>query len=128
MRSRRTSQRQLPIKALRVIPNGVDLERFGAVSPVPHNGTILLVGRLVAQKGVDVALRALVAVLGRCSSARLVVAGDGDEALYLQRLARYLGISSYVAFTGWQTGDALVELYQQANVVIVPSRYSRSGW
>jgi glycosyltransferase involved in cell wall biosynthesis len=121
------AERRLPIRALNVVPNGVDLGRFSAAAPVPRSGTILLVGRLVAQKGVDVALRALVAVLGRCPQARLVVAGDGDQALYLRRTARFLGIASHVGFVGWQTGDALVALYRQANVVVVPSRYEPFG-
>jgi glycogen synthase len=121
------AKRGLPIRALNVVPNGVDLVRFSAAGPVPASGTILLVGRLAAQKGVDVALRALAAVLGRCPEARLVVAGDGDQALYLRRTARYLGIASHVEFAGWQTGDALVALYQQANVVVVPSRYEPFG-
>ena len=121
------AEHKLPIRALNVVPNGVDLTRFSVVGPAPRSGTILLVGRLVAQKGVDIALRALVAVLSRCPKARLVVAGDGDQALYLQRTARYLGISSHVDFVGWQTGHALVALYQQANVVVVPSRYEPFG-
>ncbi len=121
------AQRKLPIKALNVVPNGVDLTRFRPVGPAPRNGTIVLVGRLVAQKGVDVALRALVAVLGRCPEARLVVAGDGDQALYLQRTARYLGVASHVDFAGWQGTDALVALYQRADVVVVPSRYEPFG-
>lgn len=121
------AERKLPIRALNVVPNGVDLERFRMAGPVPASSTILLVGRLVAQKGVDVALRALVAVLSRCPQARLVVAGDGDQALYLQRTARYLGVASHVEWVGWQSADALVALYQQANVVLVPSRYEPFG-
>jgi glycogen(starch) synthase len=66
-------------------------------------------------------------VLSRCPKARLVVVGDGDQALFLQRTARYLGISSHVDFVGWQTGPALVSFYQQADVVVVPSRYEPFG-
>lgn len=120
------AERKLPIRALNVVPNGVDLAHFRPTDP-PRSGVVLLVGRLVAQKGVDVALRAFVAVLNRCREAQLIVAGDGDQALYLQRTARYLGISSHVDFVGWQAGHALAALYQRADVIVMPSRYEPFG-
>src|SRR6266567_5583911 len=78
--------RGLPIKSLRVIPNGVDLERFVPSSSSSAERYILFVGRLVAQKGVDVALRAFSVLLHRCPDVRLIIVGDGDLALYYQRV------------------------------------------
>jgi glycosyltransferase involved in cell wall biosynthesis len=111
-----------------VIPNGVDSTRFRPLPARDDDAEIVLfVGRLVAQKGVDVLLRSFAAALVRLPQARLVIAGDGDQALYLRRLARYLGVMSRVEFTGWQTGEELVRSYGRAAVVAMPSRYEPFG-
>lgn len=113
---------------LAVVPNGVDSTRFRPLPPRHDDAAVVLfVGRLVAQKGVDILLRAFAAVLTRLPQARLVVAGDGDQALYLQRLARYLGVMSRVEFVGWQSGEDLVRCYGRADVVAMPSRYEPFG-
>ncbi|MCI0688605.1 MAG: glycosyltransferase family 4 protein [Sporichthyaceae bacterium] len=117
-----------------VIPNGVDSSRFHA-GPVGSAGpgradddlAVLFVGRLVPEKGADVLLRAFAAVRSRMPHARLVIVGDGDQALYLRRLARYFGLAREVEFTGWLTGDELVRAYRLAAVVAVPSRYEPFG-
>jgi len=88
---------------------------------------ILFVGRLVPQKGVDVLLRAFAVVLRRCPGIRLVIAGDGYQRLYLERLSRHLGLPPHVEFVGWQTGPALARLYQAAEMVVVPSVYEPFG-
>lgn len=119
--------RGLPIRSLGVIPNGVELERFMPSHSPSAERYILFVGRLVAQKGVEIALRAFSVLLHRCSDVRLIIVGDGDLALYYQRVGRYLGLASHVSFLGWQTDQALVQLYQGAEVVVMPSFYEPFG-
>ena len=121
------ARRGLPISSMRVIPNGVDPDSFVPADASRADPYVLYVGRLVAQKGVDVALHAFGILLRRCPATRLVVVGDGDQALYLKRVVRYLGIAPRVAFVGWQRGQSLVNLYQQAAVVVVPSLYEPFG-
>src|SRR5207302_1971821 len=58
---------------------------------------------------------------------RLAVAGDGDQELYLLRLARQLRIAHRVEFLGWREDADLIELYREAAVVAVPSRYEPFG-
>lgn len=111
-----------------VIPNGVDTALYRPSPPrADGDPSVLFVGRLVAQKGVDILLRAFGLVRHRLPDARLVVVGDGDQALYLRRLARYLGLMPRVRFAGWQTGPELVRRYGEADVVAVPSRYEPFG-
>ncbi len=120
--------RGLPVRRIEVVPNGVDLETFRPAADWPRDGGyVLFVGRLVTQKGVEVLLRAFDAVLRRCPESRLVIAGEGDLELYLERVACHLGFPDRVRMVGWQTGAALVELYQRAQVVVVPSLYEPFG-
>jgi glycosyltransferase involved in cell wall biosynthesis len=121
-------ERRLPVRRFEVVPNGVDLDTFRPAADWPRDGGyVLFVGRLVAQKGVDLLLRAFDAVLQRCPESRLLVVGDGELELYLDRLARFLGFPDRVSFAGWRTGAALVELYQGAQMVVVPSYYEPFG-
>lgn len=118
----------LPIKRVEIVPNGVDLETFRPAADWPNDGGyILFVGRLVPQKGVTFLLQALSVVLQRCPDTRLIVAGDGELDLFLKRIARHLGIPHRVTFVDWKTGPDLVELYQRAKLVVVPSCYEPFG-
>jgi 1,4-alpha-glucan branching enzyme len=119
--------RRLAVTGLEILPNGVDLRRFRSLPRSQVGQMILFAGRLVPQKGVDVLLRAFAVVLRRCPGIRLVIAGDGYQRLYLERLSRHLGLPPHVEFVGWQTGPALARLYQAAEMVVVPSMYEPFG-
>jgi glycosyltransferase involved in cell wall biosynthesis len=126
---RELEQRYNGAAECQVLRNGIDTDRY---QPPPGNRrpdcpVVLFAGRLVPGKGADVLLRAFPALLDRLPEARLVIAGDGDEILFLQRLGRHLGLPPRLEFVGWQTGDDLLRLYQEATAVVVPSRYEPFG-
>ena len=105
-------------------PNAVDNE-FWSVGPSEPPSreltTLLLVGRLVASKGVDVAIRAFGA--SRLSdTAELLIAGDGPERAALERLA-----VPGVRFLGEQDRLGLRALYHSADLLVFPSRYDPWG-
>ena len=77
---------------------------------------VLFTGRMVAYKGVDVLLRALVQV-----DAQAILAGEGPLRPTWQMLARELGISDRVVFPGEVTLDELRALYRAADVFVLPS-------
>lgn len=120
--------RHLTNHGIEIVPNGVNSSLFCPDPRWPEDGGyVLFVGRLVAQKGVDTLLRAFKAVLRRCPQSRLVVCGDGDLELYFKRVAHYLGFPHHVSFVEWKTGQALIQLYQQSQLVVVPSYYEPFG-
>ena len=84
--ARATVQRHLGGEAF-IIPNGVDVSRFEAAPTrpdwvgAPERPTLAFLGRVdEPRKGLEVALRALPAVLDRHPGARLLVAGPGDAS------------------------------------------------
>lgn len=94
----------------RVIPNGVDLDRFRPAAvrreePRDELGidadalVIGQIGSLIPRKGVDVLLEAF-ATLRRAQPAFLVVAGDGPERAQLEARANALGLAAWVRFPG----------------------------
>ena len=104
--------------SVRTIHNGVpDLPIERPISrpvPGPIIGTF---GRLEEQKGFDVLLHSLLNV----PESTLVVVGDGSERQALQTLARDLGVSGRVVWTGWE-GDPRAWL-PAFDVWVLPSRF-----
>ncbi|MDQ1050189.1 glycosyltransferase family 4 protein [Streptomyces sp. V4I2] len=110
--------------AIQITP-GVDVEQFTPGPPASTRPrTILYVGRMErgsSWKGIDVLLRAF-AVLSDLPDARLRLVGDGDALPDHIALAKQLGITDRVEFTGALTGDALVAAVQSAAMIALASR------
>ena len=85
---------------------------------------LLFVGRLNAQKGIELLLRALAAMRAR---AQLDVVGDGPDAESLRVLAASLGIADRVIWHGALPQTALPNLYRRATALVVPSREEGLG-
>ncbi|MBN2125035.1 MAG: glycosyltransferase family 4 protein [Deltaproteobacteria bacterium] len=119
------ASRTMPDLPIDVIPNGVDHEFFhpDAFARDPSLVRMLTVGRLVYQKGVDIALSALADIRqGAGPGIRLEVVGDGPERRHLEAKAHSLGIQDVVRFHGWVSGKGLLRLYQESSIFILPSR------
>ena len=88
------------------------------MSPEP---TILVAGRLVPEKGVDVLIRAFARIAPSHPTARLVVAGDGPSRDGLASLATDLGLAGRVEFRGRLAHADTLAAIRQAWCVCVPS-------
>ena len=107
-----------------VIPYGLR----PAASPVqpPVAPAILCIGRLIAEKGIDLAVAAFASLTTRFPEARLTIAGDGPEREALQRQAAGLGIADRVELLGWVSPERIPALIAAASVVVVPSRWQEA--
>jgi glycogen(starch) synthase len=119
------------------IPNGIDAReldpgdndltalrrRFAA----PEQRLVLLVGRLVYEKGFHLALDALAPLVRSRGDVRFVVAGTGTAEAELKRQARRLRLTKHGTFLGWVGDDMLHALYRVADLCIVPSIYEPFG-
>lgn len=102
---------------------GVDLEKI-TPSQQPWGSTLLYVGRLdrsSAWKGVDVLVLAFAQLVDEQPDARLRIVGSGDARDDLAQLARSLGVGGAVEFAGELHGPQLVQAYQQARALVLPS-------
>jgi glycosyltransferase involved in cell wall biosynthesis len=104
----------VPAERVEAIPHYLPSGSFAETS-VAHRGRFaLVVGRLSAEKGMEVAIDAAVA-----AGVPLKVAGAGPREADLRALALRLG--GQVEFLGRVTGDQLSMLRREAAVVLVPS-------
>lgn len=116
------ARRFAPDVAIALVPNGVDADLFSPPAvPRPQDGPpkLLVVGRLVRQKGVDCILRAMAETP---IAATLRVVGDGDARAELEAQAQALGLAARVRFEGWVDRAALPDIYRAADVFVLPSR------
>ena len=106
------------------IYNGMEIP---SVPPAPlpiDTPRLLCLGRLVPNKGFDLALTALAAMIKRFPQVRLVIAGGGPARPELEQQTADLGLSGAVDFLGWIAPEHVPALINTATVVVVPSR----GW
>lgn len=85
---------------------------------------VLAYGRLVEDKGFDLAIRAFALVVRTLPAARLVLAGDGPARPELERLAGECGVSDSVDFVGAVRPEDVPALINTASLVVVPSRWA----
>ena len=121
-----------------VIPNGIDpgdlqahdgdeLKRLRREFAAPHEKLVLLIGRLVYEKGFQLALEAMPELIERLQDVRFLVAGSGTHERELRRQAAELGLMEHGTFLGWIGDDVLHSLYRIADVCVVPSIYEPFG-
>ncbi len=110
------SLRSIPEERWRVVPNGIDPERFHPLGRVLGGGHLLVVGRLVPYKGIEILLHALARIP---EAPPLVIAGDGPLRKPLEALARRLGVAA--RFLGRVDDTDLPALYRGAALTILPS-------
>ena len=112
----------LRARKIRVIPNGVDVDRFARVEESPASGArpvVLTVANFQPGKGHDVLIEAAARVLGRFPSAEFWLVGDGPERARIESRARAAGIEASVRFLGGR--DDIPDLLAAATIVAVPS-------
>jgi glycosyltransferase involved in cell wall biosynthesis len=114
------------VKAERIvrIGSGVDTEQFspGDTSlneSLPSGPRVLFVGRLHAQKNLQVLLRAWRQVVASSPDATLILAGDGPQRAGLGQLAENLQISKSVHFLG--SIDNPQDYLRAAQLFVLPS-------
>jgi glycogen synthase len=119
-----------------VIPNGIDpldlqpvddLDRLRAQFAAPDERLVVLVGRLVYEKGFQLALEALPGLIERLGDVRFLVAGSGTHEQELRRQAAELGLDAHGTFLGWIGDDVLHSLYRIADLCVIPSIYEPFG-
>lgn len=109
----------------RVLARGVDTHLFSPAQrsqslrqqwgAEPNDPVLLYVGRLAAEKNLELAVHAFEAVRRRCPRVRLVLVGDGPLGVKLR--AQY----PQVIFCGMRTGQELATHYASADIFLFPS-------
>jgi glycosyltransferase involved in cell wall biosynthesis len=105
-----------------IVPNIIDIVRFR-----PREARCKFSAHLMVARNLEplydnaTALRAFQVVQARRPDARMTIAGSGSEGPILLQLAKDLGVSNAVSFTGRLDRDAMAALFRSADIVLNPS-------
>lgn len=115
---------------IKLMPMMVDNSRYSCIADQRDGDEVCrfgYVGRLVAHKNVDIAIRALAELVGRGVKATLDIVGRGPEEKRLAALAEACGVGGNVRFRGFLVDKDKVEAYRNMDVLVLPSRYEPWG-
>ena len=120
---------------VRIVPNGVDIERFK-----PSDGEaarqrfglggelcVLFVGSLIARKGLPFLVEAAKVVVAQLQDVKFVVAGEGPLRGSIEETVKSAGLSAHFVFLGRVSDEALPLLYNCADVFVLPSLHEGQG-
>ena len=107
-----------------VIGNPYEDRVFRLMPEITRDKTIVFVGRLVSDKGVDLLLQALKLLQRDGFSPDLTIVGSGPEEGNLRKLSAQLGLDRQVTFAGQQSGNSLAQTLNRHRVLAVPSRWA----
>ena len=114
-------------KQVKVIPNGVDLEKFKPNIKKKNNNIfrILFVGRLVKQKRVEFIIKAVYLLIKENKELKnkiyCKIIGEGHLGNKLKNLTKDLKLDDVIEFSSWIDRECLPSEYQKAKVFILPS-------
>jgi len=120
----------IPESKIRVIHNGINQKDYARVHAnqaeilkLKQDGSriVIFVGRLTLQKGPDYFVKVAQKILEKDENVFFVVSGSGDMERRIIDEVAYLGIGEKFIFTGFLRGRELNEIYQIADLFIMPS-------
>ena len=106
-----------------VIPNPYRDHLFKPQPDIVRDKELVFLGRLVSDKGVDILLDALADLKDLGLIPMLTIVGTGPEEAALRQQAITLGIDQQVNFVGAKFEQALVEVLNAHQILVVPSRW-----
>jgi glycosyltransferase involved in cell wall biosynthesis len=116
---------------IRIIPNGVNVEKFISVRTsrtIRGEPLILYVGRVSEDKGLKTLIQAVPLVLKDFPLARFLIVGEDYGYLsILKSLVQELGVEKSVVFIGRLPDEQLVRVYKMADVFVLPSELEAFG-
>ncbi len=105
-----------------VICMGVDSEEFSPGKTKPSESkTVLYVGRLIRQKGIDLLVSAFVDTVRKIPDAKLELVGYGPEKENIQAILQANQLEKSVTMIDMLPHSELVPVYQRARVLAFPS-------
>jgi glycosyltransferase involved in cell wall biosynthesis len=123
-------------KKIRVVPNGVDIERFKPSNncekikrqmKINNKHCVLFVGRLIPRKGLSFLIQAAKQIVKEYNQTMFVVVGDGPLRSILKVKLDKMNLLRNFVFLGNVHENLLPALYNCADVFVLPSIQEGQG-
>ena len=118
---------------IRIIPMGVDVNFFNRRNVKnkfkEHKNikTILFVGRLSEQKGIQYLIKSIPFINKKIKNIKLLIVGEGTHKKELMKIIKRLNLETKVEFKGALPKNKLVDYYNLADAVVMPSLAGKAG-
>ena len=109
---------------------GVDFNKFKFSPRKPGAAgefRILMVGRFVEKKGIDIGIKAFARSFAKHRQLRLNIIGSGALGKKYQRLIEELGLSKYISLLGPKTYSEYIAEIESSHLLLAPSVAARNG-
>ena len=106
-----------------IIPNPFNATLFTNVYKLAKEKDFVFLGRLVSDKGADMAIAALAELNENLENYNLSIIGDGPEKDNLKNSVITLGLCKNVSFHGNLTGENLVKELIKHRYMLIPSKW-----
>jgi len=115
---------------IRIVPNGVDLQRFKPVQGlesikrqigIDSKFCVLFVGRLIPRKGLRFLIEAAKHIVKEFKETIFVIVGDGPLKNHLMAYLKEINLSGNFVFLGDVNENVLPAVYNCADVLALPS-------
>lgn len=114
---------------IEVIPNCVEVDKIVMKTSWERKKKILFLSRVHVKKGINFLIEAVAQLKGELQGYIVCIAGEGDESYVaeLKQQTLLLGVSHLIHFVGGVYGDQKWELYQEADVFVLPTHSENFG-
>lgn len=116
---------------IRIVPNGVDINRFKPEKPSKSfkrnlgmkggESCILFVGNLVPRKGLHLLIKSAKQIIKENKNVKFVIVGEGPLRNSLIKYAKENKVSENFIFLGKVHDEVLPKLYNCSDIVVLPS-------
>jgi glycosyltransferase involved in cell wall biosynthesis len=113
-------ERSVDVTGVLAVSCGIEAADYTARDDRPAANRVVFVGRVTAEKQIDVLLRAMT-LLDPALDARLTIVGGGDLLKQLQLMTVELGLAERVTFAGYLSDAELRRSLTDATVFAMPS-------
>lgn len=110
--------RQHGFKNVTRLANGIKPLEY---KPIKNFDTLLFIGQLIKEKGVEVLIQAMSEVVKKKNNVKLIIAGEGSEKQSFIKLVAELQLEGHIDFIGKTQRENLNDLYSKVAFVVVPS-------
>ncbi|HEX7586652.1 MAG TPA: glycosyltransferase [Patescibacteria group bacterium] len=105
-----------------IIYNGIDIKQFRpAIRGETSNFKVICISRLTRRKGINYLIEAMEKLVQKHPDLSLQIVGEGDAKAELEKQSQGANLGSKVEFKGRIPHENLPEIYNSADVFVLPS-------
>jgi len=117
----------LPASKIVVAYNGINPSEYKTGTGENTKPILLYVGRLVPQKGIEFLIESIKIIKKRTDNFILSIAGSGILENKIKQIIQDYDLTQNVKLIGFIDKPALIDVYSNADVLVVPSLYEPFG-